>query len=494
MSQKPSLPQSPDSVQQALMPNTVSRRPLVAGKSRDYGDLHPRSERHPEFPKWGPMKATATMSDLPAQSSLDEVMRWVREELDSRHPKPVAALTAAPTNTKTLAHRLKDEIESPATGPLTTTMSPVETASGALKRDSSPRAIVAEQWKHSPTMRVALLTTSAGQAGTGGAERLYDMLEVALKSSDVVVERTEIVVEEGDFDSILRSYLRSYDLDLSGFDGVISTKAPTYAARHRNHVSYLIHTMRVFYDMFDDTFPDPTPAQLAQRVIIHKIDTAAMQRASLRGRFAVGREVAERLRIFNGVDSEVLHHPTSLQGLHDGAFSHLLLPGRLHRWKRVDLALEAVRRMRHRVDLIVSGAGDDERRLRELAGGMIGVHFVGHLNDPDLVELYADALAVLYCPIREDYGLVPVEAFLSGTPVVTCADSGEAARLVRDGVNGFVCAPNPDAIAARLDWLLDNRGQAGEMGRRGREAVAHITWDNVCRRLLAALRQPPGVN
>ena len=327
-----------------------------------------------------------------------------------------------------------------------------------------------------------------------------EALETPADPAELIVEAIDtmpanlLLIDTPDFDSILRSYLRSYDLDLSGFDGIISTKAPTYAVRHRNHVSYLVHTMRVFYDMFDDTFPDPTPAQLAQRAVIHKIDTAAMQRASLRGRFVVGREVAERLRIFNGVDSEVLHHPTSLQGLHEGAFSHLLLPGRLHRWKRVDLALEAVRRMRHRVDLIISGAGDDEQRLRELAGGMIGVHFVGQLNDTDLAALYADALAVLYCPIREDYGLVPVEAFLSGTPVVTCADSGEAARLVQDGVNGFVCAPNADAIAARLDWLLGNMGRAREMGRRGREAVADITWDNVCRRLLAALRQTPGVN
>jgi len=37
--------------------------------------------------------------------------------------------------------------------------------------------------------------------------------------------------------------------------GVISTKAPGYMIRHRNHICYLQHTMRVFYDMFDVEFP-----------------------------------------------------------------------------------------------------------------------------------------------------------------------------------------------------------------------------------------------
>jgi glycosyltransferase involved in cell wall biosynthesis len=316
---------------------------------------------------------------------------------------------------------------------------------------------------------------------------MFEGLHAALVRPGVAVERIHMASDERDFDRVLRSYLRFYDADLSAFDGVISTKSPSYAVRHRNHVCYLMHTMRIFYDMSGATPSDLAPTRLAQCDIVHQIDTAALSRPSVRAVFVVGAEVRERLRAFNRIDSEVLHHPSTLQPLRAGKFRYLLLPGRLHPWKRVDLALDAVRRMRHSVDLIICGTGEDESRLRALACGMARVRFTGHVPDVELARIYADALAVLYCPIREDYGLVPVEAFMSGKPVVTCHDSGEPARLVSDGITGFVCASDAESIADRLDWLAENRTLAEAMGHRGRESVEHVNWDGVCNRLLGAL-------
>ena len=53
---------------------------------------------------------------------------------------------------------------------------------------------------------------------------------------------------------MLASYKRCYDLDLRQYDLVISTKAPTYVVRHPRHISYLVHTLRVFYDRFASEF------------------------------------------------------------------------------------------------------------------------------------------------------------------------------------------------------------------------------------------------
>lgn len=80
--------------------------------------------------------------------------------------------------------------------------------------------------------------------GFGGAERLYAGLGGALAACGLTVERIDVVNDESSFDRILETYLVAYDLDLSAFDGVISTKAPSYAVRHRNHVGYLMHTLR----------------------------------------------------------------------------------------------------------------------------------------------------------------------------------------------------------------------------------------------------------
>jgi glycosyltransferase involved in cell wall biosynthesis len=245
--------------------------------------------------------------------------------------------------------------------------------------------------------------------------------------------------------------------------------------------------MRVFYDRFEQAFERPTDQLRAQRQVIQQIDTAALSRPSIQSIFAVGEEVRQRLRAYNGLDAEVLHHPSTHEPPLARGLRHILVAGRLHPWKRVDLAIEAIRCMRRPVEVVITGVGEDEHRLRQIASGQANVRFTGHVSDEALSALYADALAVLFCPVAEDFGLTAVEALAAGKAIVTCSDSGEPARLIRDGVTGFVCAPEPVAIAERLDWLADHPEAARDLGARGPKLVASIRWDTVCARLLSAL-------
>jgi glycosyltransferase involved in cell wall biosynthesis len=73
--------------------------------------------------------------------------------------------------------------------------------------------------------------------------------------------------------------------------------------------------------------------------------------------------------------------------------------------------------------------------------------------------------------------------------VITCRDSGEPARLVRDGRTGFVCRPRPEEIAERIDRLAADRSEAAAMGARARTAIALPTWEELGRRLLAELER-----
>ncbi len=340
--------------------------------------------------------------------------------------------------------------------------------------------------------RVALLTVKSPTGEAGGAERFYDGLTAALNSSGIKTDCIDVTAEISGFDDILRSYLSFYDLDLSIYDGVISTKAPSFAARHRNHTAYLLHTIRTFYDMFDETFSHPSADLIAQRDLVRRLDTAALTRPSIRDVFVVGGEVKERLQSYNGVASKVLYHPTNQPTGQTGQPSprkgnYVLMPGRLHRWKRVDLVLEASRHFCNDIELIVSGVGEDEARLKSLAVDIANVTFLGHVSDAALADLYAGALAVAFSPIREDYGLITIEAFLNGKPVVTCSDSGEPARIVKDGVSGFVCPPDPATIAKRLDWLFENATRAEQMGAEGKRFATQIGWENVCSTLVHSL-------
>jgi glycosyltransferase involved in cell wall biosynthesis len=159
--------------------------------------------------------------------------------------------------------------------------------------------------------------------------------------------------------------------------------------------------------------------------------------------------------------------------------------------KRFDLLLRALAARRRPWRAVIAGEGPDRARLAALAvelGVADRVEWPGRVDDRRLVELYARALAVFYAPFDEDYGYVTLEAFRSERPVVTTADAGGVLEFVRDGENGFVCAPGAEReIAARFDRLFDERGEALRLGRAGAERVAAIGWDRVVERLLALL-------
>lgn len=335
--------------------------------------------------------------------------------------------------------------------------------------------------------RVAVIAVQPASGETGGAERFYEGLVSALNVPGVQADLINVVSDESCFDAVKETYLRFYDLDLSDYDGVISTKTPAYLVRHPNHVCYLQHTMRVFYDMFDREFPSPTKELLQQRELVHALDSAALSYPRTKKVFVIGNEIKKRLLKYIKIDSEVLYQSITSNNFRCNLYKYIFLPGRLHRWKRVDLIIKAMKYVDRPLTLNISGTGEDEAKFRELAKNDKRIVFHGRVTDEDLIDLYANALAVSFVPEREDFGLVTLEAFHSCKPVITCTDSGEPAYIVRDNKSGFVCPPEPKAIASKIEYLYDNPERAKKMGIQGKESVNHFTWENVSEKLLSAL-------
>lgn len=336
-------------------------------------------------------------------------------------------------------------------------------------------------------MKIGVITARSGNNDAGGAERFYAALISAFLRAGHDVSELPIVADEPNFDQIKHNYLACYDLDVSGFDLVVSTKAPTWMVRHPRHVCYLVHTIRVFYDMFDTAFPDASQELHAQRKLVHDLDTGALSPPRCKAVFSIGSEVSRRLSDWNGLEAPALHPPLWGDDFRTGPYGdYLLLPGRLHAWKRVDLVIRAMRQVKAPLRLIITGSGEAEPDLRTLATDNSRVEFRGRVSDAKLVDLYAGAFAVPFAPMREDYGYVTLEAFASGKPVVTCTDSGEAAAIVRDASGGFVCDPEPEAIARSIDQLWENRELVVRLGNQGLHWVRSLSWPGIVEKLVAA--------
>ena len=332
----------------------------------------------------------------------------------------------------------------------------------------------------------------------GGAEALYRGLLNAFREASHEADEIAVESDESSFDAVLESYARFYALDLRDYDLVVSTKAPTFMVSHPNHASYLLHTLRVFYDMFAHEYGEGTAEQRAQRRAIHALDRFGLRQGRIRRHFSNGhttyRRLVEASPWWQEVGFSALHHPPALSGFKGSRRQDfILLPGRLHRWKRAHLIIDAYKHLKRDVPLLITGTGEDEAALRKAAAGDRRIQFLGGVSEAELVDLYADALLVPFVPRQEDYGLVTIEAFKSGKPVLTCSDSGETLEFVRDGVNGYVVEPDARAIAARLTDAIDHRRAAAAMGAAGQRSVSHIAWEPIVEALIGSPRRSPAV-
>jgi glycosyltransferase involved in cell wall biosynthesis len=274
-------------------------------------------------------------------------------------------------------------------------------------------------------------------------------------------------------------------------DRVISLRFPGYAVRHPNHVLWLNHRMREYYDLWDQFSSHLTWKQgikeRARRALIHRVDNYLFRR--MQRRFVISATVQSRLRKFGGIQSDVLYPPAPKRDYrHDSCGNYLFGVSRLSPLKRFDLILRALAEpIAAGIPFVIAGEGAEEQRLKDLAVQLDIEHrvtFVGRLTDTEMIDHLARCRAVVFPPFNEDYGFVTVEAFMCGKPVITCADSGGPSELVRDGQSGYVTDPTPEALAVAMRKLIDDRNLAERMGETGYAMATQMTWSKAVQLLL----------
>lgn len=369
----------------------------------------------------------------------------------------------------------------------------------------------------------------------GGAENLYRGLQDHINEhTPHQAEIIKLPSRELTFWELLESYRRFAELDLTGFDVVVSTKYPAWMVDHPRHVVYMLHKLRGLYDTYHFLqLPDAHPTQADEvqelraymaahagdraaldgfyervnglrrvnglpddlfafpgafiRELLHWLDGVGLAPDRIRRYGAIAATVRDRTDYFpDGAAVFVGHPPTGLPGLRpERDRGYLFTASRLDNSKRVGLLVEAMRHVQRDVELRIAGSGPDAEALREAAAGDPRIRFLGRVPSAELADAYAHSKAVAFLPYEEDYGYVTLEAMLCGKPVVTCTDAGGATELVQDGETGYVAAPEPEAIAAAIDRLWADKRATKRMGRTARDRALRVTWDAIVDELVA---------
>ncbi len=327
----------------------------------------------------------------------------------------------------------------------------------------------------------------------GGAEIFTDRLVEELRARGHDADLVSVPFKWYPGSRVLTQAFLWRMLDLEEADGqridlVVATKFPSYLVRHSEKRVWLVHQFRQAYEL-DGTalaqFGDSSDDRALRRKV-QALDRVALGEATRR--FAISANVARRLEETTGLTADVLPHPPqALDFRCDDYGDFVLSVNRLDRAKRIDLLLEAAARDGS-LEVVIAGEGPDRERLERLAHerGLNGrARFTGRIPDAELADLYARCLAVYYAPVDEDYGMVPLEAFLSEKPVLTTTDAGGPLEVVTDGRTGLVVEPDAENVARALGWLHEHREEAATYGRAGKAVASEITWERAIGRLLS---------
>lgn len=330
----------------------------------------------------------------------------------------------------------------------------------------------------------------------GGARNIVEWLESKLIAEGHEVER--VYLPHVDAPELLLTQMSAYRwVDLEAADRVICFRPPAHLIPHPNKVLWFIHHIRTFYDLWDSPyrgFPDDARHR-GIRSVLHEADTRALQEA--RAVFTNSAVVSKRLKDFNGVHGEVLYPPVlDAARFHCRGFNNeVVYICRVEHHKRQHLLVEAMRHTRSPVRLRLCGTGSGEHYVNELRAlvarhGLEDRVEIEHtwISEERKIDLLANCLAAAYIPLDEDsYGYPSLEASHSAKPILTTRDAGGVLELVEHGRNGWISAPDPEALAQALDRLHDDRLGTQRMGEAARARLDElgIHWSRVLDRLLA---------
>lgn len=343
-------------------------------------------------------------------------------------------------------------------------------------------------------MRTILVCEAQVPFVHGGAEIHVRELVRELRARGYLAELVSVPFKWYPKDEILPNAAAWRLLDLSESNGqpidlVIASKFPTYFVRHPNKVAWLIHQYRAAYELCGTVYSDFSHIEqdVGLRDTLIRLDTQMLREC--RSIYTNARNTAARLEKFNGLEAEALYHPPRLAPrLRPGEYgSYVLSVGRIESVKRVDLIVRAMAHVHGTLGLVVVGDGtqrENVERVASEAGVSDRITFLGSVDDDQLVDLYADALAVVYPPFDEDFGYVTLEGFLARKPVITCIDSGGPNEFVVDGVNGRVTEPSPEALASAINDIAADKARAARMGDAGFDRARTVTWDGVIEKLV----------
>lgn len=235
-------------------------------------------------------------------------------------------------------------------------------------------------------------------------------------------------------------------LDVSEYDLVISSSHAVAKGvvthPHQVHICYCHTPIRYAWDMKERYLADAgfrfPPVEWLARYVLHRLRQWDHVSASQVDHYwANSKNVAARIRKYYRRESSVLYPPVAMGRVtyNDGPReAFYLAASRLVPYKRLDLIIEAFLDMPER-RLVVIGDGPERERLGRMAHKAPNIELLGYCENTVLYDYLSRARGFIFAA-DEDFGILPLEAQASGTPVIAYGKGGAVETVRAPGGGG----------------------------------------------------------
>lgn len=248
------------------------------------------------------------------------------------------------------------------------------------------------------------------------------------------------------------------NINLSNYDLVISSSGAeakfVKVGKNTKHIAYIHAPTHYYWDRYDQyiKYPgfgifDPL-ARLGLKILVgpmRRWDYKTAQRPDKL--ISNSSHTQAKIKQYYERDSVVVHPPVDTKRFTASSAGRngLVIAGRQTPYKRIDLAVTACTKLN--LPLTVIGNGPDHNNLTKIAGPTI--KFINNASDTELAEHFAIAEGFIF-PNVDDFGLTPVEAMASGTPVIAFQGGGALDYIIEGKTGMFFDKPTAESLIEAL--------------------------------------------
>lgn len=270
---------------------------------------------------------------------------------------------------------------------------------------------------------------------------------------------------------------------IKDFDLIIANDWPTHfsSLRNKNVVWICYNPKRDFYDLKSFYHSNSSLTKkimlYTKEILFKKLDKISAHKCIKI--FPISNNIKERVKTYYGIESEFIFIP----GIHfkDYEFKkygdYFLSVSRIVKSKRVDIIVESMNRIKNKkIKLYVVGTGSEIKNVLELAKSNENVVFLGEVDNEKLKSLYSNCFGVIYIPIEEDWGLIPLEAAASHKPIIGANEGGLKETIINNKTGILIENPDPEKLAKEIEFLFKNKKNAKKMGETAYDHLSKLDW------------------